>query len=1764
MSAVTTSNLRSRGVAAGAGAATARGLSEPSRPSAEDGEPPLAPGPAAGYAPLVLTGMHRSGTSLAASILRSAGVAMGERLMAPHESNPQGFFEDLDFVELHKEALARKGLHPDGWDARPIDALGGALSARALDLAGRKSAQVPWGWKDPRTVLLLSFWARVLPASRFVFLFRSPWDVLDSLFRRGDAAVLDQPGRMAEIWSAYNRRILRFMDREPGRGLLFDADAVAEDPGGFVHAVAERFGLDLAPPDPTLFHPELYRRQGGGAARRAVFSRLHPSEMKLLASLAERAHPLGTMPRPAAETASLPDASEAFLAEWAASRSKARTGAGEPAAPARTEAEPPPALSSVAVQAFAPRAGEYSEDQSITQTVQDDGRTRDLAFLLPYDASAPLRIDIGHSINLVEVRRISARMVGEDQTEAHDWSGAALSVAPVRLANSIRLEGDPEEGLQILSLGDDAQLYLDVRTALPPPAECRLELTVAVWTLASAARDPRLAGWLAALGRKMEEAEGALRLSERHVAALSSQLEESGPREEGAQSLPARVREIDSLRESLREAAKRSSDDAARLDELQRTVQARADELRRVQAQLAAEETARRGFLDGLGRLATELADVHRDLASARAEAIRLSVEMADARARAERAESESARLSSILDEARSEAGRAASQLSQLRAESERDLSRARDAERVDKEVSAWRTRAQRDAELLWEALRESERLQRSLHEAEQRAEQSELRAKELEAAEGRARELEAALATQAEEILALRPRLASQEASRAGALENLQGRTRTLQAAEAELWKLGGEPLRRARRLLLAPVVLWRIWNRHPGVRRRAGWRALTRIARSWDLQLSALRRSDLFDAAHYEATGADVKALGVDGPLHYLLVGASEGRNPHALFDTRYYLERNRDAAASGLNPLVHYLRSGGMEGRDPHPLFDSGHYRSGLEPEAATLNPLLHYLRVGALEGRDPHPLFDTSFYLEANPDVAAAGKDPLVHYLERGAREGRNPNPWFDTSFYLGAHPEVAASGQNPLVHYVTSGASSGLDPSPRFSTAFYLLAYPDVAAAGINPLAHFLSSGLAQGRNPTPAHGGPSGSPAVAESAPAPAGIEASKLEARRADIERSRQAYRDVLLEARARRADRIARLRTAPPRLIAFSGDLGAQTAAICFESHASPEVTIIVPAWNGVRFTAECLESIARFTEGVAYEVIVFDNGSTDDTPRLLPRIPNLVYLRSEENLGFGVGCNQAAASARGKYLVFLNSDAQVTPGWLGTLLDAGRGDSTVGAVGPKVVFPDGRLQEAGAGIRSDGTSTLIGLFDDPDAPSFNRLREVDYASGACLLIDTALFREVGGFDPDFAPAYCEDVDLCLRLRARGLKTLYNPAAVVVHHLSASANAMDSSFKVRCVTRHQQLLAERHQEQIDELNRVRLLAFYLPQFHPIPENDLWWGRGFTEWHNVARARPNFAGHDQPRLPSDLGFYDLRLRESYLHQVELAERYGIHGLCIYYYWFAGKRLLERPLERLLEDPSLTFPFCVAWANENWTRAWDGREAEVLLGQAHDDADDRRVIHDLMRYFDHPSYIRINGRPVFLVYRVSLFPNIRRTVDIWRNECRRRGKDVYLVMVESCEQAGQPTSPFSLGFDASVEFPPHEIGTSIPVPGPLTNPSFRGTVYDYEKAALAYMARPQPGYTRFRTVMPGWDNTARRQDTSDVFVGSSPGAYQAWLEWVLRQTREHNAGDERIVFINAWNEWAEANYLEPDTRWGHAYLEATKSALQAVGRDFWP
>lgn len=389
--------------------------------------------------------------------------------------------------------------------------------------------------------------------------------------------------------------------------------------------------------------------------------------------------------------------------------------------------------------------------------------------------------------------------------------------------------------------------------------------------------------------------------------------------------------------------------------------------------------------------------------------------------------------------------------------------------------------------------------------------------------------------------------------------------------------------------------------------------------------------------------------------------------------------------------------------------------------------------------------------------------------------------------------------------------------------------------------------------------------------------------------------------------------------------------------------------------------------------------------------------------------------------------------------------------------------------------------------------------------------------------------------------------------------HNLSLAREASRSGLGAS-ILQSDALVDRKSDDHFIEPKDVQLLAYYLPQFHTIPENDVWWGKGFTEWTNVRRAIPNFLGHNQPRVPTELGYYNLLDPVVREQQAVLARQYGITGFCYYHYWFKGKRLLETPLEAVLASGKPDFPFCVFWANENWSKRWDGGNNELLIQQTHDEADDVAFIKHLIPYFADKRYIRIDGRPLLLIYRIEQFPDARKTIAVWAEICSSLGeKPPYVVKADTRMSDG----PHVFGADASVEFPPHRLaaGTLLAKNVPSLRSDYTGTIIDYARAAAYLATAKEPAHTHFRTVMPGWDNSARKQLDGSIFMNSSPSVFGAWLRDTFVRAQNMLPPGRRLVFVNAWNEWAEGAYLEPDQTHGRAMLDAALAA-RYVPRDY--
>jgi lipopolysaccharide biosynthesis protein len=347
----------------------------------------------------------------------------------------------------------------------------------------------------------------------------------------------------------------------------------------------------------------------------------------------------------------------------------------------------------------------------------------------------------------------------------------------------------------------------------------------------------------------------------------------------------------------------------------------------------------------------------------------------------------------------------------------------------------------------------------------------------------------------------------------------------------------------------------------------------------------------------------------------------------------------------------------------------------------------------------------------------------------------------------------------------------------------------------------------------------------------------------------------------------------------------------------------------------------------------------------------------------------------------------------------------------------------------------------------------------------------------------------------------------------------------------------------------------RIRVVPFYLPQFHTIPENDRWWGTGFTEWTNVVAAKPMFLGHHQPMLPTTTGFYDLRHPETMELQASLAEDASIAGMMYYHYWFAGHELLETPIRSRLND-GVPLPFCLMWANENWTRRWDGSTNEVLIGQRYDEVPSSRFILDVLPILRDPRYMRIDGRAIIAIYRPGQIPGLADMIGQWREVARREGVGELLVLnVDVAKEFhGLEGDLASSGLDGSLGFPPHNARWEwLPYQHVGAAPGFAGNILSYQAMVDDSIERLAAGVPAeyFPGVMVNFDNTARRQWRPDVWFGANPYTFRRWLSAAAEAVAEREF-ERRLVFVNAWNEWAESAVLEPSDRFGPTMLLAVR------------
>ncbi len=724
--------------------------------------------------------------------------------------------------------------------------------------------------------------------------------------------------------------------------------------------------------------------------------------------------------------------------------------------------------------------------------------------------------------------------------------------------------------------------------------------------------------------------------------------------------------------------------------------------------------------------------------------------------------------------------------------------------------------------------------------------------------------------------------------------------------------------------------------------------------------------------------------------------------------------------------------------------------------------------------------------------------------------------------FDREYYTDNYPDVAESDIDPLTHYLASGWREGRNPGPQFDVQWYLEKNQDVRDAGVEPLLHYIESGRDEGRSPLSPHSS--------------ALLEIEETPKRQASSETGGSISAK---SAKPAKKERLPAVKTPPslsrgPDLFAFrSAYRNAEKLIIAVVREAGdiPALRRVLDNW--VRDDEDFSKNVnvAIITQGGSV-VADWDTALGDINPAVID-FPSdyapsqmLMYLVNEGPL---------IKFASLAWITDVSDEARVEE-----VLTIWRRQKGVDAKVLSDVYGPAPVDEA------DGIFTNIRIF----FPRLGRERSSDFLEGPVgnvTVIPALVVNQLRAYGIRPAELKRSDVNADPMLSILIAAIAEEAGAPTLTPAEATASDLQSGVTTTAG------------------RVVKTIAFYLPQFHPIDENDAWWGAGFTEWSNVTKARPLYRFHHQPQLPADLGFYDLRTEDTQIAQANLAHDFGLHGFCYYYYWFDGKKVLNRPIEQMLESGSPNLPFCVCWANENWSRNWDGQNKYVLLEQHYSMETNRGLIQEFIKLMKDSRYICYKGKPVLLVYRIRIIPNWLETAEMWREECRKAGiGEIHLCAVRFGLEPldGQPEE---FGLDAFVLFPPHEARkTDIRDRVRDLKPDFNGEILDYDDAVTGDLSRFENGYEWpvHRGVMLGWDNTARRPRDSRIFLGSTPARLHYWIKSVVEQEAQYNPETESLLFVNAWNEWAEGTMLEPSIKFGRGYLEAVKAVVGDKAPEF--
>ncbi|URQ76408.1 MAG: glycoside hydrolase family 99-like domain-containing protein [Candidatus Ochrobactrum gambitense] len=639
-----------------------------------------------------------------------------------------------------------------------------------------------------------------------------------------------------------------------------------------------------------------------------------------------------------------------------------------------------------------------------------------------------------------------------------------------------------------------------------------------------------------------------------------------------------------------------------------------------------------------------------------------------------------------------------------------------------------------------------------------------------------------------------------------------------------------------------------------------------------------------------------------------------------------------------------------------------------------------------------------------------------------------------------------------------------------------------------------------------------------------------------------------------------------------------------------------------VVICVHNAPDETRVCLDSVLRNLDNID-KIILVDDGSDQETRRILSNFASeqrkIIIIRNETAVRYTKAANCGLTVSDADIVTLLNSDTIVPENWAIRTQTKFLNNPELGVLGP---LSNAASYQSVPAFQSTSTQTAINELpvgiSAQDVDNFCAYVSHDHAvsyvpivHGFCFTLSRRCLNEVGSFDEELFPnGYGEETDYCFRASDAGFALGVATDIYVFHSKSKS---YESELRIDLMRFGWEQLVERYgarrlkeaikhmelQPRFDAVrqavrkryyanvetpltsHKIKVSAFYLPQFHPIDVNNENWGEGFTEWFNVVRAKPRFPGHQQPKLPGALGFYDLRLSDTHKQQIDLALQYGVDNFCMYYYRFGKKRLMEKPSKVFSGIDQSSVTYCLCWANESWTRAWDGATSDVILEQTYDHDTLHGLVADICDCIEAGSYQMIDGRPVFMIYQVAAIPNYAEFLAEIKSLIRAKTGLTLII-----------GSVFSLQFkeehlehvDFVVQFPPHRIVRSaarITIPANKVNPYEPGRNDYYESYECVMDTALNPDNLLPKMLMgvcPDWDNTPRRQTNAHTLVGSSPELFRKWVSSCKAMTLERFERGEigyPMIFVNAWNEWAEGAVLEPSSDYGYDYLNALQLGL---------